>query len=90
MRMLPIIMAWAVLVGLFLVLLYAAMRAFRLWTPRLRRAYWRSAGALYVVLAVTMLLGFAAIFRDGCEPAIAYYFSQVLGTPFDPPAEKCR
>ena len=90
MRMLPIVLAWAVFVGLFLVLLYAAMRTFKLWTPRLRRAYWRSVGAMYLVLAVTMLIGFSGILGTGCDPQIAYYFSQVLGTPFDPSLPKCR
>lgn len=87
---LTMFMALAVSVGLLLVLLYAAMRAFKFWTPRLRRAYWRSVGAIYLVLAVTTIIGFAGIFGTGCEPAIAYYFSQTIGTPFDPSMPKCR
>jgi len=56
---LPIIMAIAVYVGLFYVLIFAAMKLFKFGSPRVRRALWNSAIAIFLVLGATLAISMA-------------------------------
>jgi hypothetical protein len=55
----PIIMAIAVYVGLFYALIFAAMKLFKIGSPRVRRVLWNSAIAIFLVLGATLAISMA-------------------------------